>query len=111
MKTKKMITLLAALLVGVLVNAQSTNNQVSTSNNQLSIDQLKIYMTEYGSEFLEFFSIESVEQSDSEKDAIENCKKEKELSKTCASLLKRGVRPILYIPKHPDGGQKAENTQ
>lgn len=100
MKTKRMIILLAALMVGVIVNAQSVVGDVKNDIDKAQFDKLKIM--DYSFDLSDLISVIPFLQEDAQEGELGKCMKEKEISKTCGNLLKRNGKPHPYFPKYPD---------
>ena len=111
MKTTRMITLIAALLLGVLANAQTTDNSILKPTDQFKMDQLKIMVMEYGVDFVSLFTMNQNEQVEMEKLSNEKCSKEQEVSQVCANLRKRGAKPLRYFPVKPDAVSTIAKTR
>ena len=110
MKTKKMTTLLVAMLLGVMVSAQTTNNGLTKSSDQFRVDHLKIMMTEIGFEVFDLFSADrSVDGAEIDKGTIEKCKNQKDSSRSCTMIRKQGAKPFPFFPKELDNPVKNPN--
>lgn len=102
MKTRRMITLLAIMLVGVLVNAQSSGSDIKSAHDQFQMDNLKIMVMEYGADLYDFFSVLSINQDDALRTTFDKCKSGSEDSKVCAKAIKQGAKHHPFFPKQPD---------
>ncbi len=102
MKTKRMITLIAALMLGVMVNAQTADNSILKPTDQYKMDQLKIMVMQYGVDFVNFFSTVPADQAEVTKVSVEKCLEGQDVSQACANLKKRGAKPQPFFPKKPE---------
>ncbi len=102
MKTKRMITLLAIMLVGVLVNAQSGGSDIKSAHDQIQLDNLKIMVMGYGADLFDFFSVLSIDQEDAVRTTFDKCKSGSDDSRVCANAIKQGAKHHPYFPKQPD---------
>ena len=71
MKTKRMITLLAAMIVGVLVSAQTFASDVTTVQEQAQQDYFKMMVMKYGTDLVVLFPDLTPEQERAIKTAVE----------------------------------------
>ena len=110
MKTKRMITLLAALLVGVLVNAQSIVSDVNSAQDQIQQDNLKMMVMEYGADLSILFSQLSVEQEEAVKTIVDKCKNGQENSDSCTQAIKKGAKLFPFFQHWPDSEDQTERT-
>ena len=96
MKTMKMMAFIAAMFLGVMLNAQTLTNGKKSVNDQIRFDQLKIMLMEKGAQAFVMFGIIN-ESPDIEQERLyEKCVKEQDVRSTCAGLRKQGAKPHPY---------------
>ena len=101
MRTKRMITLLVAMMIGVLVNAQTEKNY-SKSVELSGVDYISMMVMDYGSDLSDFFGINSQEKVMNEKIRIDKCSKGQDKIENCSSPIRRGAKPHPFFHKEPD---------
>lgn len=105
-----MITLLAALLVGVLVNAQSIVSDVNSAQDQIQQDNLKMMVMEYGGDWSDLFSLLTGEQEEAVRNIVDKCKSGQENSDICTQAIKRGAKFFPFFQHWPDDEDQTERT-
>lgn len=108
MKTKRMITLFAAMLVGIALNAQSVTNKEKADNSLLYNDDVKVMMMERGSDAFELLGVLMNDLSPEGREEARKCIRENELSNFCAGIIKHGPKPHPFFPKYIDGETQDE---
>ena len=103
MKTKGMITLLAAMMLGIIVNAQSYITDTRSAQEKVQEDFLKMMVMEYGSDLSDLFSQLTDEQEEAVKTMTDKCTSGLEYSNSCTIAIKKSAKLFPFFQHFPDG--------